>query len=80
MTNAKMKPRYLLNLFLLFINLVSLYFIVTLFGYNEIRNYDMALAIGTNHIREVAYLFFFTTVFNLYFLSFVILEQLYKRK
>lgn len=75
-----MKRRKILYLALIIFNLVSLYFIIDLFSYDEIAGYDLNGEKKVTDPRDLAYLFFFTSLSNLYFLAFVIMEQAFENK
>lgn len=75
-----MKPRIILYVLLIIFNLVSLYFIIALFGYDEIVGY---LIHGGRKIidpRKLAYLLFLTCLLNLYFLSLILIENSFENK
>ena len=63
-------------LFLIIFNLVSLYFIVDLLSYDEIIGYLTNGEIKSCNPRNLAFLFFVTTVSNLLFVSVALLAKL----
>lgn len=73
-----MKPRNILYTLLIIFNLVSLYFIITLFGYDEIVGYILKEGRKIIDPRKLAYLLFLTCLLNLYFLSLVLIEKAFK--
>lgn len=75
-----MKPRIILYTLLVIFNLVSLYFIMELFSYDEIIGYLTTGGKKTIDARELAYLLFVTCLVNLYFLSFVLMKSFFKDK
>lgn len=75
-----MKRRKILYAAVIIFNLVSLYFIIDLLSYDEIVGYVLG---GSNKIadpRDMACLLYITSLLNLYFLSFVIMENYFKDK
>jgi hypothetical protein len=77
---SKMKPRVFFYLLLIIINLVSLYFIIALFSYDEIVGYLIDGGKRTESPRELAYLFFMTSMFNLYFVCVQLMEFAFQDK
>ncbi|MDR6845579.1 hypothetical protein J2W95_002289 [Flavobacterium granuli] len=75
-----MKPRVVLYLLLIIFNLVSLYFIIVLFSYDEIVGYLIDGGKKIDSTRKLAYLFFMTSLSNLYFLSISLMEYTFKDK
>jgi hypothetical protein len=75
-----MKPRVIFYLLLLIVNLVSLYFIIDLFSYDEIEGQLINGGKKIDSPRKLAYLFFMTSMSNLYFLSLLLMEFLFKDK
>lgn len=75
-----MKPQTILYALLVIFNLVSLYFIIELFSYDEIVGYLIAGGTTTTDPRELGYLLFITCLLNLYFLSFILMENSFKDK
>lgn len=75
-----MKPRIIFYLLLVLFNLVSLYFIIDLFSYDEIVGYLIDGKEKIDSTRKLAYLFFMTAMSNLYFLSLVLMDSLFKGK
>lgn len=75
-----MKPRVIFYLLLIIFNLVSLYFIIDLFSYDEIVGNLIDGGKKINSPRKLAYLFFITSMSNLYFLSLLLMEFLFKDK
>ena len=67
---------YLFTAFLILFNLVSLYFIVDLLSYDEIIGYLTNGEIISGNPRNLAFLFFGTTVSNLLFVSVELLAKL----
>lgn len=67
-----MKLRIILYAILIVLNLISLYFIIAFFCYDE-----MADSISN---RGKAYLFFISCLFNLYFLALIIIENTFSDK
>ena len=70
-----MKNRKILYAILIILNIISLYFIIDLFSYDEITGYVTTDERKTGNPRDMAYLFFVTSLSNLYFLAFVIMER-----
>jgi hypothetical protein len=68
------------TVFLILFNLVSLYFIVDLLSYDEIIGYLTNGKIKSGNPRDLAFLFFGTTVANLLFVSVVLLAKLFSKK
>jgi hypothetical protein len=77
---CKMKPRIIFYLLLIIFNLVSLYFIIVLFSYDEIVGYLIDGGKQIDSPRKLAYLFFMTSLSNLYFLSISLMEFTFKDK
>lgn len=75
-----MKPRVIFYLLLIIFNLVSLYFIIDLFSYDEIVGNLIDEGKKIDSPRKLAYLFFITSMSNLYFLSLLLMEFLFKDK
>jgi hypothetical protein len=75
-----MKPRIIFYLVLLIVNLVSLYFIIDLFSYDEIVGNLIDGGKKIDSPRKLAYLFFMTSMSNLYFLLLLLMEFLFKDK
>ena len=75
-----MNPRIILYVLLVIFNLVSLYFIIALFSYDEIIGYLISGGTKVTDPRKLAYLFFITCLLNLYFLSFILIEKSFKNK
>lgn len=75
-----MKPRVIFYLLLIIFNLVSLYFIIDLFSYDEIVGNLIDGGKKIDSPRKLAYLFFITSMSNLYFLSLLLMEFLFKDK
>nr|WP_315200667.1 hypothetical protein [uncultured Flavobacterium sp.] len=75
-----MKPPIIFYLLLLIFNLVSLYFIIDLFSYDEITGYLTNGHRKTSGSRGLAYLLYISTLLNLYFLSYVMIRNSFKDK
>ncbi|CAA9202417.1 hypothetical protein FLACOL7796_04260 [Flavobacterium collinsii] len=60
---------YIFTVFLILFNLVSLYFIVDLFSYDEIIGYLANGEIKSDSPRSLAYLLFVTGMSNLLFIT-----------
>jgi len=75
-----MKYRKFLHALLLILNIFTLYFIIDLFSYDEIIGYVISEGKRTADPRDLAYLFFVTSLCNLYFLAFVIMERAFEIK
>lgn len=75
-----MKYRNFLYTILIILNIFSLYFIIDLFNYDEIVGYVISDEIRTADPKDLAYLFFVTSLSNLYFLAFVIMERAFENK
>jgi len=75
-----MKPRTILYILLIIFNLGSLYFIITLFGYDEIVGYLLKGGRKIIDPRKLAYLLFLTCLLNLYFLSLILIEKSFENK
>jgi hypothetical protein len=76
----KMKYRKILHAILIILNIVSLYFIVDLFSYDEIIGYVLSEGKRSSDPRDLAYLLFVTSLSNLYFLAFIIMERAFEGK
>lgn len=63
------------TVFLILFNLVSLYFIVDLLSYDEIIGYLTNGELKSGNPRNLAFLFFVTTVSNLLFVSVALLAR-----
>lgn len=75
-----MKRRNLLYVAVVIFNLFSIYFIIDFFFYDEIIG---CLTTEDKRIidpRNFAFLFFVTSLTNLYFLAFVIMERAFENK
>ena len=72
--------RYVFSVFLILFNLVSLYFIIDLFSYDEMVGYLIDGGKKMNSPRNLAYLLFLTSMSNLYFLSVLLMEFSFKDK
>ena len=70
----------LLYLLLAIFNLASLYFIIAIFSYDEIVGYLTSGGTKSTDPRALAYLLFVTCLLNLYFLSFILMENSFKNK
>jgi hypothetical protein len=75
-----MKLRVIFYLLLIIFNLVSLYFIVELLSYDEIVGYLIDGGKKTDSPRNWAYLFFITSMSNLYFFALLLIEFFFKDK
>lgn len=75
-----MKKRPVLYLFLFLFNLVSLYFIICLFGYDQLVRYVINEANEIESPRKFGYLFLLCIMSNLYFQFFIWMEYLFKDK
>ncbi|KQW99465.1 hypothetical protein ASC72_10385 [Flavobacterium sp. Root420] len=75
-----MKPRIIVYILLVILNLVSLYFIMALFSYDEILAYAISGGTRRTDPKQLAYLLFVNCLLNLYFLSFVLMEGAFKNK
>ncbi|MNQ57382.1 hypothetical protein D3C85_715360 [compost metagenome] len=75
-----MKHHIIFYLLLIIFNLVSLYFIIDLFSYDEIVGYLLDGEKKIDSPRKLAYLFFMTSMSNLYFLSLVLMDFFFKGK
>jgi len=70
------KGMILLSIFLIVVNLVGLYFIIVLYGYDEIVGYlDNGIEISLN-LRYLTLVFFLISVVNLLFFSISIMAKL----
>lgn len=67
---------YLFTVFLILFNLVSLYFIVDLFSYDEIIGYLINGEIKSFNPRNFAFMCFGTIVSNLIFVSVTLMARL----
>jgi hypothetical protein len=72
--------RRILYLIVIIFNLVSLYFIMDLFNYDEIMGYVISEQKRITDPRDLAYILFVTALCNLYFLAFVIMEKFFEDK
>lgn len=75
-----MKYRKISHAVLIILNTVSLYFIIDLFSYDEIIGYVLSKGKRSADPRDLAYLLFFTSLSNLYFLAFIIMERAFESK
>lgn len=75
-----MKYRKTLYTILIILNIFSLYFIIDLFNYDEIVGYVISDGKRTADPKGLAYLLFVTSLSNLYFLAFVIMERAFENK
>ncbi len=75
-----MKRRNFLYVALIIFNLISLYFIIDLFFYDEIIGCVTTTGKRIIDPRDFAFLFFVTSLSNLYFLAFVIMERAFESK
>ena len=75
-----MKPKILLYVLLVIFNLVSLYFIMALFSYDEIVGCLINSGINTIDSRGLAYLLFVICLLNFYFFSFIMMENFFRDK
>lgn len=74
------KPRILLCALLVIFNLLSLYFIIDIFSYDEIVGEGISEKKQVLEPGDLAYLLFIVTLFNLYFLAFAIMERAFEDK
>lgn len=65
-----------LSVLLIILNLVSLYFIIALLGYDEITGYHPDGKIKSCNPRFLAYLFFVTGIMNVLFISVRLMSRL----
>jgi hypothetical protein len=75
-----MKLKIIFYYTLVLLNLVSLYFIIALFSYDEMGGYLIG---GVKHVdspRKLAYLFFITSLSNLYFVVLGLLEYFFNNQ
>lgn len=70
----------LFTVFLILFNLVSLYFIVDLFSYDEIIGYLLNGEIKSSNPRDFAFLFFGTIISNLLFVAVTFIARLLSEK
>ena len=70
---------YVFTVFLILFNLVSLYFIVDLLSYDEIVGYLTNGEIKSGNPRNLAFLFFGTTLSNLLFISVTLMDKFYSK-
>ena len=70
-----MKIRIVFYSLLIIFNLVSLYFIVGLFSYDEIEDYLHNGERYLNPFRGLAYLLYITSLLNLYFFSYNLIKK-----
>lgn len=75
-----MNIRITFFILLIIFNLISLYFIIELFSYDEIVGYMSSGLTKVSKSRGLAYLLFMTSLFNLYFFSFVAIENSFRDK
>ena len=75
-----MKLQIIFYFLLIIFNLVSLYFIIALFSYDEIAGYIVDGGKRIDFPRNLIYLFFITSLLNLYFLSLHLMELFFKEK
>ena len=75
-----MKLRIIFYHLLILFNLVSLYFIIDLFSYDEIVGYLLEGGKKIDSPRKLAYLFFITSLSNLYFVSLVLMDYFFNLK
>ena len=70
---------HVFTVFLILFNLVSLYFIVDLLSYDEIVGYLTNGEIKSGNPRNLAFLFFGTTLSNLLFISVTLMDKFYSK-
>jgi len=75
-----MKKRPIFYMILFLFNLVSVYFIINLFSYDELVKYVLNEGRITECPRKLAYLLLLCSFANLYFQFFIWMEYLFKDK
>lgn len=70
---------YLYCVFLILFNILSLYFIVDLFSYDEIIGYLIDGEVKSYSSRKLAYLFFINGISNLLFVSVALMARLFHK-
>ncbi|MDR7371056.1 hypothetical protein [Flavobacterium aquidurense] len=80
MVYNNLKPRTIFYLFLIIFNLVSLYFIIELFTYDEIVGYLITGEKKIGSPRARAYLLLITFLLNLYFMMVEVIENFFINK
>lgn len=73
-----MKLQTVLYFLLILINLISLYFIITLFGYDGARDYLESEVNLTISFRTFKYILYITSLINLYFLFFLEISKKFR--
>lgn len=71
-----MKAYYCFLIFLLILNLVCLYLVIDLAGYGEMINYLNDGNKGFRSPRQISFIFFFTCMVNLLFISAVLMKSI----
>lgn len=75
---SKMKIRIVSYSLLIIFNLLSLYFIVGLFSYDEMEGYLHNDEKYMSPLRCRAYLLYITSLLNLYFLSYKVIKKTFE--
>lgn len=75
-----MKLKIIFYFTLVLLNLVSLYFVIALFSYDEMAGYLIDGVKQVDSPRELAYLFFITSLSNLYFVVLGLLEYFFNNQ
>lgn len=73
-----MKLPIILSILLVLLNLLSLYFLLGLFGGEGIREFTTKVYYQNGHARFTVYLFYITTLLNLYCLFYIAVRRLFK--
>jgi hypothetical protein len=74
-----MKVQHILFVFLIAVNLTSLYFIIDFFVFDEIEDCLVNEQKKLLLTRGFAYLIYITALSNLYFLSFIVIKVAFKK-
>ena len=75
-----MKRRNLIYLLLFIFNLLSLYFIIDMFSYDEITGHYPDGEPKISSSKHLAYLLYVTCLFNIYFLSYRVIKRVFKEE
>lgn len=73
-----MKLPIVLFFSLVLLNLLSLYFLIGLFGGEGLREFTVKIYYEEGHTRVIVYLFYITVLFNLYALFYVGVRRFFK--
>lgn len=71
-----MKARYCFLILLLMLNIICLYFIIDLASYDQMIRYLENGDIKIANLRQISFIFFFTCIINLLFISSTLMESI----